>query len=415
MVLQNPVLTEKHSCIKTCVPTDKPLIPGEISKKILFFIKNGNGHIELLKYGIHDEEIRQLSLLYKKKVQEIPIVSGQPKYFQFYHILKDKVPEVSWTITGYKNGKPIVNFNLPLLEHLQPSLLSLLLDRVRVVFHKNKLAKYNSINLLDNNNVNFIQRFMDVTQALYPTESCMARIVEWINLAQSGKDTTIFVHTCPDYAAEPIGNSRQMYKHTFSSLGEGIGQIARRVLNILPHLKELLINLEIKPTIIATIADYEAFSKKTLERMNLTKNEFLKKVEQSRLMFQKECDYIIPLKTLMFTEICGGEKPWLDKVEEIKAFFAAKNFGQSNVNSSIFLSIAKRRKALYKNWFSLNASVEQCLPVAINQAAEYAAIGFYITNTYPNCLVLGADSVDFAEFYNFYKVVPSLYFKRFYC
>lgn len=414
MVLLNPVSTEKYS-IKTCIATDKPLISGEVSKKILLFIKEGGSGVELLKYGIHEDEIKQLSLLYRKKIDEIPVRPGQPRYLHFYHLLKDKIPEIDWTISGYKNGKPIVNFNLPLLEHLQPSLLSLLLDRVKIVFHRSKLAKYNSIKLLSNNSVDFVQKFMDITQALYPTENCMDRIIEWIKLAQSGKDTTIFVHTCPDYAAEPIPNSRQMYRHTFSSLGCGIGQIARRVLNILPHLKELLKNLEIQPNIISTIADYEAFSNNTLKRMNLTKCEFLQRVEQSRAMFQQKCDNIIPVQTLMFTDLCGGEKPWLDKIEKIKASFVEKNFGQSNVTSSVFLSIAKRRKALYKNWFSLNVPLEQYVPLAMNQAAEYAAIGFYITNTYPNCLVLGADSVDFAEFYNFYKIVPSLYFKRFYC
>lgn len=372
--------------------------------------------MKLSQYGVHAEEIKKIRALYTQKLEQIPALKGQPRYFHFYHMLKDKIPEIAWNIKGHKNGRPIVNFNLPLLENLQPSILSILLDRVTIASGVPKLLyKYKSAGLLSENTLNSLEKFIHNTNAILPTETNMGRLAEWITTAQSGKQSTIFIITCPDYSAEPIGHSQKMYRHTFKSLGSGIGQIAKRILNILPDLKMLLEDLEIKPTIVTSIADYEAFSEGTLKRMNLSKSEFLKKVDQSRLTFEQHANKILNLNSFMFTDLCGGEDPWLNKVEEIKACFEQKKFGYSSVDSTIFLTIAKCRKNLYQNWFNLGNCIEKYLQVALNQAVEYATIGFYITRNYPNCLVLGADSVEFAEFYNFNKTVPNLYFKRFYC
>lgn len=117
----------------------------------------------------------------------------------------------------------------------------------------------------------------------------------------------------------------------------------------------------------------------------------------------------------MFTDLCGGEEQWSKKMSEIKGHLTKGKFGNSKINEGSFLAIVKHSKALYKSWFDLGDSIEQYIPIAMNQAVEYATIGFYITKIFPNCFLLGVDSVDFAEFYNFYKIIPNLYFKRFYC
>lgn len=414
--LLNHTQNKMFNNIRCCVSTDKPLISGEASRKIFDFIKGGGNVAELSQYDVHPDEIEQLSLMYKKKVEQIPASPDQPRYLHFYYLLKDKVPEITWSISGYKNGRPIVNFNLPLLGDLQPSILSILLDRVVIVYDALKLPyKYKIAKSLPVDMARYIENFMDNTEVIYPNETNMHRIVEWIKTARSGQKVTIFINTCPDYAAEPIGNSKKMYRHTFKFLGSGIGQIAKRILGILPALKQLCEDLQINPDIIITIADYEAFSDSTLKRMNLTKSEFLKKVDQSRLVFEQMANKVIPVKTFMFTDLCGGEEPWIKKTNEVMEYFTREYFGHSEIDKGIFLTIAKHRKALYKNWFNLNDSIEQYTPIAMSQAVEYATIGFYITKIYPNCLLLGADSVDFAEFYNFYKIVPNLYFKRFYC
>ncbi len=180
-------------------------------------------------------------------------------------------------------------------------------------------------------------------------------------------------------------------------------------------LKQLLNVLSINPRIITTIADYEAFSETTVRRMNVTKNEFIGRVNLSRITFEKSFNEVLPTKTFMFTDLCGGETIWTAKINEVMNKFTQSEFGFSDVNTNIFHTIAEHRQALYKNWFSCDGSIEKYVPIAMNQAAEYVAIGYYINNLFENCLILGADSVDFAQFYSYYKLVPALYFKRFYC
>lgn len=399
-----------------CSASKFPLISGEVSRQVLDAIKNNNyDSNKFIAYGIEITEIEQLTKAYKRKLGQFPYEEGQPRYLHFYLILKDKFPQINWNISDYKNGKPIVNFKLPLLNNLQPSLISILLDRVSIIDNTLLNNKYKSINVLDSNSIKAIEKFMQDAQAIYPDEIYMCKIVEWVRKAISDHSTTIFIHTCPDYEAEPINNLKQMYRHTFNSLGSGIGQIAKRALNLLPNLKLLLKELNINPKVIVSIADYEAFSEQTLARMNLTKNEFLARVRASISLFGNLANDILPVETYMFMDICGGQEEWVKKTSEIKNCFANGNFGLCNINNKIFKDIATSRKALYKNWFNDNASLEQYIDIAMSQAAEYAAIGFYIHKQFQNCLVIGTDSVHFAEFYNFYSMIPTLYFKRFYC
>ena len=97
-----------------------------------------------------------------------------------------------------------------------------------------------------------------------------------------------------------------------------------------------------------------------------------------------------------------------------KKKFLLDDFGQCNVDKTIFEKIACCRSKLYENWFGLKDSTDEYIPIAVQQAAEYATIAYYITARFKNCLVLGADNAIFGHFYSFCKKTPTLYFKRFY-
>lgn len=407
-----------HSDLVGEVINRNGLIPGDASKKILNMIKSGSiDNNDLSLYGLLNSEIQHLKELYEAKIKQIPMSDDQPRYLHFYHILQDKMPQITWEMKRGKNGKAIVNFVLPLIENLQPSIASLLLDRV-IVTNKQKLTyRYPFIQTKQENTeeIEALETFMLNTKAIYPKDAQMRRIISWIQNAQAGNAATIFMHTCPDYSAEITNDPIKRYRHTFEYLGSDIGHIARRIIDILPELKELLAKLKITPTIITAIADYEAFSEETIYKVGLTREEFLQKVDSSRKSFDNVCKKILPLQTVMFSELCGGEKYWLQKVEEIKQEFKNSNFGLTGANQNTFAKIAKHRKALYAKWFGEKENIQDYIPIAINQSAEYTAIGYYLNAKFQNCLVLGADSDDFGPFYSFYKATPTLYFKRFYC
>jgi hypothetical protein len=252
---------------------------------------------------------------------------------------------------------------------------------------------------------------MEKIEAIYPTHSEMQRIIDWFSLSISGRETTIFIPICPDYSVEPLTNSRHLFRHTFSSLGSGNGLIAQRIINALPIFYETFTKLNIQPKIVIGIADFEAFSESTLKRVNLTKNEFLNKVDLSRIAFSNEAN----LPTFMMTDLFGGVNSWINCVNNIKKSFKNGYFGAGNISTETLLNIAKKRKLLYNRWFGGKNCLEEYIPIVLEQGADYAAMGSFIAEKLKNCLVVGADNEILAPFYSFVKPISTLYLKRYYC
>jgi len=68
----------------------------------------------------------------------------------------------------------------------------------------------------------------------------------------------------------------------------------------------------------------------------------------------------------------------------------------------------RKRKLLYER-------IAEYLPIALQQASDYAPMGALISKKYIKRLVLGADNDIFAAFYSFIIKIPTLYLKRNYC
>ncbi|MCD6045069.1 MAG: hypothetical protein K0R48_232 [Gammaproteobacteria bacterium] len=389
------------------------LIPSAVSRKLLDGIINDRYDEKLLSiYNITLKKIKNLRRLYEAKREIVHAKQPLPRHFIFYTILADKMPQISWKIKSYNDNKIKVNFKLPLIDNLQPSLMSLLLDRVQICTNQSRL-QYGCTRTLQSDVRNALENFLHDADVIMPSEEGMHQIVNWINNARANMPSTIFIHTCPDYAVEPTFDVKRPYKHTFTSLGCEIGQIAKRIINILPSLKVFLERIQVKTTIITTIADYEAFSEKTVKRVGLSKEQFLYRVNLSRLAFQEESNQVIPIETFMCADLCGGEKLWLQQTKDIHAEFDKDYFGKPKISNGVFLDIAKRRKALYSRWYNeKDISAEHYVPIAKSQAAEYAMIGSFLAKNFVNCLVLGADDILFSPFYSFYKIIPVIYFKR---
>jgi len=395
--------------------TGKP-IPGSVSRSILDSIQNNqiNDNL-LLEYEISKEDLIDLKNQYQARVKDSSLIENKPRHYIFYQILKEKFPHISWRIIPGNPGKFQVIFDFPLINSVPPSILSMLLGRVTLIDEVVLYKKYQCTQAVPSKIIKPIDKFIKEVDAVYPTESHLQLFLDWIFSMQHSKKGTVFINICPDYATEPTGERHRPYRHTFAFLGDNLGQIAMRIVKALPVFVRLLQELNVSPEIVVGIGDFEAFSKATLERVELTENEFLSKVSKSLKAFEAACSQLpIKIKTICITGLCGGKQAWLDKIDEIINSFDKNDFGNICVDDNIFLEIARRRKSLYSRWYGKQTKLEAYVPIAKYQAAEYAAIGYYAANTFDNCFVLGADSSLFGDFYSYLCPVPTFYLKRYY-
>jgi hypothetical protein len=367
---------------------------------------------EIYQEFLPNEQFDRLKKLYHNKKIELDKKEEEyPKYLPFYLIISDKFPNFKWNIKCNIAGKFLIILNMPRVNNLRPSLLSLLLEKVDDDADSTISRKYPCSYDLPKVVIAALSRFMDMTEAIYPAKNEMQKIIDWLLLSLKGEETTIFIPICPDYSVEPLTNSSYRFRHTFDSLGSGIGQIAQRIIEILPALNKMLHELKIQPEIISGIADFEGFSEGTLKRVNLTLEEFLERVNLSRLAFSEKTG----LHTLMITEMFGGKEKWIEYVRYIKKAFQQNDFGLTGINADKLLNIAIKRKPLYDRWYGKKGLLERYLPIVLEQGVDYAAMGSLVAQQLKNCLVLGADNNVMAPFYSFVRQVPTLYFKRYYC
>jgi hypothetical protein len=385
----------------------KNLIGGEVSKTILSAIRRQcKIDLAILPKEIHATKIAQLQKLYNETLNENQYQQDFPRNKVFYNIIKSKIPAFSWKTCG-KN----VVFNIPKISNLEPSLLSLLLLDIEFdnssIVHRYACLK----GLPEELSYEIIQLFEKI-QVISPDKENMQRIVTWLNAGLSGETLYIFSLACPDYSAEPTGDSQYPFRHTFNEVHSGIGLIAKRILDAVPVIKNSFEKFNIDFIPILAMADYEIIAEINLKTLKISSDEFLKRIESSRNSFKKACS--VRIETPYVTELCGGYEKWNDIYSCFRDRFKKNDFGTARINEKIINEILKARKQLYARWYGFKERIEEYLPILVEQAAEYAAVGEIVSRTYKNCLILGADHSVFAPFYNINRSTPLLYLKRFY-
>ena len=273
--------------------------------------------------------------------------------------------------------------------------------------------KYHCVDSLPASLVQELSTVMKQLDVIYPTEQEMQLITNWLLKGIRGETLTIFSPICPDYSVEETGDPRCPYRHTFNQVGSGIGAIAHRLLKAYPYLESMLTKHGIKLNIVVGLGDFEALSESNLKRVNVTQEEFLNRCQKSKTAFENAC--LVPTEVYMITDLCDGHQAWLDTFEHFKNRLHKQDFGQSNLTREKLLTIVEKRKNLYDRWFGKKDTLEEYLPYAITQGAEYAAVGAIISKCRDNCFVLGADNDAMAPFYSIEKTTPTLYLERYYC
>ena len=390
-------------------------IPGEVSRHVLDSIRTGSGVDQsiLEAYEITEKDIRSLSKKFQSAAGKGKY-SNCPRSYVFYLILKEKYPSIDWKIKGIGSSQK-VNFKLPLIDCLQPSLLTLLLGRVDFESTSDFELRAGSIKKLCKADIDCLNKFLTKTDAIDLSLESMERLACWLRSVRN-EGGTLFMLTCPDYSVEPSGDDAAPYRHNFKSVGHGIGQIAARILDVMPHVKTLIdcLGIEGQLTIVSAMADYEGFSDVIADRLQISKQEFMVRIQDSKSMFAKSAKELMPsIECVNFTSLCGGEQGWSNKTLEINRELEGD---QGELDCAVDI-VAEQRKSLYSRWYeNIGEGADKYKKIAMAQSAEYAAIGYYLSKNFKNILVLGGDSELFEPFYRMYnKKLSAIYFKRRYC
>lgn len=403
---------EKH--IARSIIKSFDLIPGKISKQVLWAIqKNLPLDPMNLPKGISHEQIEELRKSYKEAAVDIEGPDQNTRNHVFYTLIQKKIPLFSWKFCPKNKEQKSILLNIPRIKNLEPSLLSLLLHQGPFENKSSLQQRYPMLAGFKTDLIDAIEQLFQKLQVIYPDETNMQGLINWLQRGLAGEVLTLFSLACPDYSVEATGDPQCPYRHTFNELGSGIGPIARRILSALPAIDETFKQFGITIRPILSMADYEVLTEANLTRVNLTAEVFLQRMQSSRNAFQESCS--IPIQTPMITELSNGHHSWLALLNQFKARFHQNDFGLSQLNRKKLLAIIKTRKQLYDRWQGVRPTLDDYLPQLLEQGAEYAAVGSIINRNFRNCLILGADHSAFAPFYSTEQFLPSLYLRRFYC
>lgn len=381
------------------------LVPGKISKVILNkIICDEKINQSDLPENITLLQIDQIRKLYQSKKIEFPSGQIKPRYLPFYHIIKDKYPSFIWNIDF-----PNTHLYAPRVSNLRPSLLSLLLELVSEERDTFLHRKYSCTSELPDSIANYLDKFMKQSNLYYPPEKEMQEIVKLLTVGLNNNKLTIFIPICPDYAFKYTGNPQCPVEFTFTELGCENGIIAQWILSALKNVAEFFNNCSIEVEFVVAMADFEAFAEENLKTFNITKEEFLRRNFLSKEAFKKACP--ISAKVIMFSELCD-EKNWLSHIETVRNRFAQRDFGASDIDRNLLLTVVDNRKALYRKWYGEKESLDDYIQVALNQGMMYAAMGMVISEHFENCLVFAGDNKVMRYFYSVTKKIPTLYLNK---
>ena len=390
------------------VISDHGLISGSISKKIIkLLLSDERPDRQVLKFVGKSEftriqaQIRQKKLHKKTKIRNLPILE----------VLKDKILGFDWRLIEIidRNG----NKKFKLLTNLQPikgvnvSLATALFksELVKCAYVSKYLGQF-SYNKLNEEMFAFDAFMADLN--IKAGEGDQKKLLkEWFLKGLSGKPLTVLTPVCPDYSYETLGHN--LYRFTFNSLGTEIGVTAKKLVNQHEKIKHFFSERNFDVRFIAAVGDFEALSENNLTRMNLTFEQFVKKLQIS----QDNLGNILggQYETPLFTDLCGGINIWKNYYKECISEVKKYEKQHSEIINSPLNQICRAREPLLKNWFGQELSFDEIRKMVLKQGAEYTCMGKIALNHTSNCLILGVDHYKMSPFYQLGQEIPVLYLK----
>lgn len=382
------------------------LIPRSLSKKIINFINFEKTKLEtdVTKF-IESAKLVSLKQEFNKFKKKLNNTNSKPnnRNYYIYKFIESKNKNFKFKMKNL-NSKEIVD--MPEIKGVKVTLATLLLMSNNILINNSKHKKFviskgmnldlvdDITNLIEDNNL-LIEK--DDFKNFY---SCIQRGIK-------GEKIVFFSPVCPDYSHKKI--AEDLYLLTFEDLGTDIGVIASRIKKYVNNIYNLFDKYKINYEHIISIGDFEVLSKSNLKRLNITKDEFLKRVKISQKKIQKSLKK--SNSQYLFTNHFGGLKNWKKEYENVLKKIKKRDFKKSKLKKKHLDEIILSREQLYKRWFG-NITKKQMLEKLISQAAEYALMGKLINEKYENVFVLGADHSKMSKFYSLLNNTLTIYIKK---
>ena len=374
------------------------LIPRKISKKIINFInfdKNflSQKDLKISKYITYDQlcDLRKKFQSFKKKN-----TVKKPRNFKIYEFINNVNQENK---IGYneKNQKLI----LPEFNGIKLSLSTILLNNYNLTYDKETTDK-----------IRFLVDFNKLTKECNFKKTSSKDAENLLKLIKDVKkhNNTLYIVTpcCPDYSKERVGNR---YSFTFNSIEDGIGLVAERLNENIKDIHNFFKSYKVKFKHIIAIGDFEAYSRKNLDKLNLTKKVFLQKTKKNQNKIKKNFTDKNCLTNKMFSEIFGAENVWNKNIKKFSTMIKKNQLGFSELNEKKIKDISNSRVPLYKKWYG-NCTSEKYKEILFSQGAEYGAMGYLIKKKYKNSIIIGADHHKMSPFYLIGTQIPVFYLKK---
>lgn len=262
-------------------------------------------------------------------------------------------------------------------------------------------------------------RMLHEANFLFPPRKVLRVIIEAIQRGIAGERVLITGVFCPDYAYEATGRLDTPYRYTFSSVGSGVGLVAKQFVRVIPYLAKFFSNNGIAFDVRLGIADFEC-TPEVLSSVDVTKNVFIARcMESNEAMRRALSDYDVDL--VLFEREWAGERfRWYttDALRTMRqgGFGGIKsNTGKEPRREITF--IAADGAKFYRRWYrNNNLTLREIEGIVIAQGAEYAAATRIMAEDYVDrpVIQIAGDRPKMQCFNGFYSDIPTLVTQRVY-
>ncbi|MBI4087732.1 MAG: hypothetical protein HY434_02800 [Candidatus Liptonbacteria bacterium] len=220
-------------------------------------------------------------------------------------------------------------------------------------------------------------------------------------LLGAGKNISFLSVVCPDYATR---EEKGTMRYTFDSLGEGVGVVAGRALEVHARLAKFFAEHEASARVSFTLAmaDQEA-SEENCGRVGIDRDEFTRRLRKSQEALGDQAKSLgVTLETPLLSEI--DPPRWETARREAKEMLG-------RVSPGLLESARRVRHLFYDRWAGRRLENSEAMAMLLTQVEEYIAVGRYLAED--GRVILGLDAPVMAPFVRHgASGTPVIYFER---
>ncbi len=378
------------------------LIPKSVSRNIINFINLKNkdyaiNDLRVSKYLTYEElkNLKKEFLKFKKKFYKKKENSRNYAIYKFISSKYSKSKKMYERLSSNTAKK---------INGYIPSLSTLLLQSKKI--NKINHDRKSSIEIFNSK----LKKFLIDCDFTKPDKNMFKNLSKVIHKYKNktNKQIIFFSAVCPDYSTEKIGN---IHRYTFDSIKGNIGLGAKRIIKSKRKIEKFFNTNRINSSHIISVGDFEAFSKNNQERLKLSEKEILSEISNSQEKINEAFKKYKFLKSQTFTKYFGGKNNWLKTKKFFKEKIKNYDFGNSKISVIKFKKILKSRLKLYKRWYG-DLTEKEYEDILIDQAAEYASMGYLIENKFKDAIIIGADHHRMIDFYLIKSNIVVIYLKK---